>query len=391
VSIYLDHNATTPIDPEVVEEMLPYLGEAFGNPSSIHAFGQRARRALDLARERVARLIGAAPDEIVFTSGGTEADNLAIRGAHDAATRGARHVVTSAIEHQAVLEPCRGLEALGTRVTFVGVSGEGIVDVDELVGAFGADTVLVSLMAANNDVGVIQPVKEVANAARELGITVHSDAVQAVGKLPIDVAELGVDLLSLSAHKIYGPKGAGALYVKQGTDLRALLRGGHHEARRRAGTENVPAIVGFGKACELAADRLAVDAERVAGLRDRLEVGLLDRVPRTRVNGDRALRLPGTTNVGFAGIDGDELVMAIDLSGVAVSRGSACTENSREPSHVLAAMGCPPDIARGSIRFSLGRGNTEQEVVQALEVVCDVVGRLRAGDARSAGSSAGGP
>ena len=382
--IYLDHNATTPVAPPVLQAMLPFFSERFGNPSSIHSYGQQTRRAVDRAREQVADLIGADPGEVVFCGSGTEADNLAIRGPFDrrlaAGVRGG-HLVTSAVEHPAVLNPCAGLEErYGARVTRVGVDGAGRVDPDAVAAAIEDETVLVSVMLANNDVGTLQPVAEIAGAARARGVLVHSDAVQALGKVPVRVDELGVDLLSISAHKIHGPKGCGALYVRRGVAdrLAPLVLGGAHERGRRAGTENVAGLVGFGAACELAAAGLTRDPPRLAALRDRLERGLLARWPSARVNGHPVERLPNTSSVCLPGVDGEALLMSLDLSGVAVSTGSACSSGTLEPSHVLAAMGIDERLARGAVRFSLGRGNTEEEVDAALDALDRVLAQLTA-------------
>ena len=374
MEIYLDHNATTPIDPEVLEEMRPFLESCFGNPSSIHRFGQAAKRGLDTARERVAALIGAEPEEIVFTSGGTEANNQAIFGVAHQTNR--RRFVTSQVEHQAVLNPFEVLASQGKDAVQVPVDADGRVQQGALTDAVTDDCALVSIMTANNDVGTVQPISDIVEIVRQRGAVFHTDAVQAVGKLPIDVSKTAVDLLSFSSHKIYGPKGAGALYIRRGISLSPRLFGGHQESRRRAGTENVPATVGFGKACELAAGRLEADAARMAALRDKLQTALLDRIPRCRVFGENK-RLPGTLNMGFEGIEGDTAMMALDLQGIAISTGSACMTESRTLSHVLTAMGVGPLLAKGSIRFSLGRKNTEAEIDEVIEAVTAVVARLR--------------
>lgn len=376
--VYLDHHATTPLASEVLEAMRPYFLEEYGNASSVHAFGQRARAAVEEARAEVARLINADPAEIVFTSGGTEGDNTAVLGVVEAAEASKKHIVTTAIEHPAVLYAARSLEERGVRVTYLDVDSGGVVDPQEIAGAIQPDTVLVSVMHANNEVGTLQPIREIGRVARERGIAFHTDAVQAMGKVEIDVRELGVDLLTMSAHKICGPKGVGALYIRKGTRLRPLLHGGHHERDRRPGTENVPGIVGLGAAARLAQQHLAEDAARVGALRDRLESGLVKAVPLVHVNGDRAHRLPTTANLRFAHVDGEALVIALDLAGLACSTGAACSSGSLEPSHVLAAMGLPREQARSSVRFSLGRSTTDADIEFALEVIPRVIERLRA-------------
>ncbi|MBE0569496.1 MAG: cysteine desulfurase [Deltaproteobacteria bacterium] len=377
--IYLDHNATTPLDPEVMEEMAACLQGAPGNPSSIHSFGQDARRVIVKARLRVARLIGAQPEEIIFTSGGTEADNLAVLGTAAAAKRDRPHVVTTAIEHQAVLNPCRHIERSGGSVTFLGVDREGLVDPADAAAALRDDTVLASIMLANNDVGAIQPVAAISPAVRERSILFHTDAVQAVGKLPVDVRSLGVDLLSFSGHKLQGPQGAGALFVRNGVALSPRSFGGHQERGLRPGTENVAAIAGFGKACELAAKRLEEDAARLAALRSSFEKAILDRIPGTAINAGGAPRLPNTANIAFEGLEGEFLAFNLDLLGVAVSTAAACSSADREPSHVLIAMGRTPEQASSSIRVSFGRGNTYEDVSRAVDLVAQAVEGMRGG------------
>jgi len=378
--VYLDNNATTPLAPEVFEAMQPYWLEDYGNASSIHWYGQRAKAALEAAREQVARLINARPNEVAFTSGGTESDNAALVGIVESrpAAAESKHVITTAIEHHAVLHTAKAFEKRGVSVTFVRVGANGLVDPGDVERAIRPDTLLISVMHANNELGTIQPLEEIGRLAREHDIYLHTDAVQAVGKIPVDVEKLGVDLLSLSAHKLYGPKGVGALYTRKGTILRPLLYGGHHERDRRPGTENVPGIVGLGKAAELAREYLDKEAHRVAALRDRLEEGILRRVPLVTVNGDRAQRLPNTTNISFDYVEGEGFVIAMDLRGIACSTGAACSSGSLEPSHVLAALGKTPEQARSSIRFSLGRFNTSEEIDYTLEVLPDVAERLRA-------------
>ncbi|MDJ0764145.1 MAG: cysteine desulfurase family protein [Myxococcota bacterium] len=378
--IYLDHNATTPVDPEVLEEMLPYLRASFGNPSSIHAYGQEARRGLDLARERVADLIGADPEEIVFTSGGTESINHAIKGVFDAASRPGTQLVISEIEHPAVRTSCSDLKRKGARLTYLSVDKQGEISRAAARDTIGENTRLVSVMLANNEVGTVQPVAEIARIARERGAIVHSDAVQALGKVAFDVNGIQADLISLSSHKIYGPKGVGGLYVRRGTRLNPLLSGGAQESRRRGGTENLPAIVGFGKACALAKERLVADAERIASLREHLEQGLLSCIPDIVIHGRSVHRLPGTSCISFLGVEGETLMMALDIKGIAVSTGAACASVSHDPSHVLTAMGCSTAEGQSAIRFSIGRANTLEEVSQTIEIVADSVARLRGTD-----------
>ncbi len=375
--IYLDHNATTPLAPEVLQAMLPFLSDEFGNASSLHWFGQRARAATDDARAEVADLIGAEPSEVVFTGSGSESDNMALRGLAARARAPRRGIVTTAIEHHAVLNTATALRDAGLPLTLVGADGEGRVRLDEMQAAVDEGTALVSVMLANNETGVLQPVSEVAALAREQGALVHCDAVQAAGRVPIDVGALDVDLLTLSAHKIYGPKGVGCLYVRRGTTLAPLVTGGSQERNRRAGTVNVAGVIGFGAAAALARARLEADAARVATLRDRLEARLLS-IPGARRNG-AGPRLPNTTNVSFEGTDAEGLMMAADLAGLAVSTGAACAAGGTEPSHALKAMGLPPERVESSLRLSLGRSTTERQVDRAAEIVRDAVVRQRAG------------
>jgi cysteine desulfurase len=375
--IYFDHNATTPLHPAVWEAMRPFLTEAFGNPSSLHSDGLQARDAVEEAREQVARLLGASAEEIVFTSGGTEADNLAILGSVLARRPQGGHIVTSRIEHPAVLGSCHALETQGFRVTRLPVGSVGTVDPDDLATALSDDTLLVTLMHANNEVGTVQPVRACAALARAHGVLVHTDAVQSVGKIATLVDELGVDLLSLSGHKIHGPKGVGALYVRRGTVLDPIVTGGPQERGLRGGTEPVAAIVGLGVAAQLAAAHLSAEMARVAALRDHLEQGALASIPEVSVNGMSAPRLPTTTNLSFKGIDGQSLVVALDLRGVATSTGSACSSGSLEPSPVLVAMGLSAERVHGAVRFSLGAGNTLQEVEAVLQMLPPIVARLR--------------
>lgn len=381
--IYLDHAATTPLDPEVLEAMLPYLRDDFGNPSSVHRFGQRARGAIDEARARVAALIGARDAEIVFTGSGTEADNLAVVGAIQASAAEdsgtpRTDLVTSAIEHHAVLNSAKGLDRTKHKVKLARVFETGQIDLNDLVAATDDKTALVSIMFANNETGVIQPIPEVVRMARSKGALVHTDAVQGLGKIRIDVGGLDVDLLTASAHKIYGPKGVGALYVRSGTRMTALIRGGSQERNRRAGTENVAAIVGFGKAAELAHSRLGEDSKGIAELRNRLEAELIaeGRGGVTR-NGSDEPRIFSTTSLSFEAVSGEDLLIALDLAGIAVSTGAACAAGSPEPSHVLKAMGLSRERVNSSLRFSLGRGTTPEEIDRTVEAVTRAVERLR--------------
>ena len=378
--IYFDHNATTPLAPPVADAVLQAMRDDFGNPSSVHHFGQRAKRIVDDARSAVAALIGATPAEIVFTSGGTESDNFAIRGAADALTAsGRRHLIASAIEHEAVLNTLKALARRGWRTTLLPVDGSGIVSPGDLADAIDDDTALVSVMHANNEIGTIQPIAELAAIAHDRGAIVHTDAVQSVGKIPVDVGALDVDLLSLSAHKFNGPKGVGALWIRRGVRLSAVQTGGRHERNRRAGTENVAGLAGLGAAAALAGTKLTNDASArpLAALRDRLEEGILGGVPGTVANGTRDRRVPNTSNLSFEGIEAESLLIALDLGGIAVSTGSACSSGTLEPSHVLRAMGLPHQRAQSSIRFSLGEGNTVEQVDRTISALPAIVERLR--------------
>ncbi|MGH9698445.1 MAG: cysteine desulfurase family protein [Candidatus Acidiferrales bacterium] len=385
---YLDYNATTPVGKLVLEAMLPYFGEKFGNASSIHSPGQHARAAVDYARASVAALIGAKPAEIVFTSGGTEADNLAIFGVVAASQASRKHVITTAIEHHAVLHSCQALERQGVEVTYVPVGREGIVDPADIRRALRPETILISVMHTNNELGTVQPVEEIGRMAADADIYFHCDAVQAAGKLPVDVNRFGVDLLSLSAHKFYGPKGVGALYVRSGTPLAPQFHGGHHERDVRPGTENVTGIAGFGQAAQLARQNLAEESARIAALRDHLENTLIERIPSVAINGSAENRVPNTSNLAFPGAGGEALVIALDLMGVACSTGAACSSGAVEPSHVLLAIGLSPDDARSSLRFSLGRFTTPEEIEMAIEAIPAAVNRLRSFSPRHASVSA---
>jgi cysteine desulfurase len=372
--VYLDNNATTPVPTAVFKAMQPYFGEHFGNASSIHHHGQETRAAVERARESLAALLGCRASEIVFTSGGTEADNLAIFGLAEPG----QHVISSTIEHHAVLNSCKHLEASGCEVTYVPADGRGLVDPDDVRHALRPNTQLITIMMANNETGVLQPVEEIGKVAAEADVYFHSDAVQAAGKVAIDVKRIGCDLLSISGHKMNAPQGVGALYVRKGTTLRPMLHGGSHERSRRAGTENVPGIVALGKAAELAREALTRgDLQQMSRLRDRLEQRILNEVEACGVNGQGAPRVPNTSSIYFDCTEGEALVIALDLKGLAVSTGAACSSGAIEPSHVLTAMGMPPERARGSLRFSLGKQNTQEDVEFALSLIPHTVARLR--------------
>lgn len=381
--VYLDNSATTAMSPEVIEAMLPYFSDEMGNAQSVHSFGQRSKAALEKARRQVAELLNASPTEIVFLSGGTEADNFAIRGIAEAHRDHGNHIITTQIEHPAVLSTCEALEKTGFRVTYLPVSRDGLVNVSDMRDAISEDTTLISVMLANNETGTIQPIEEIAKIVAEARATglrhlyLHTDAVQAVGKIPVDVERSGADLLSLSAHKIHGPKGVGALFVRKGTRLSKLLHGGHHERDRRAGTENVPGIVGLGRAAETALVQLNERMTRMRELRDYLERRVMSLVSDVRVNGDRGRRVPNISNLSFEGVDGESLLIALDLKGIAVSTGSACASGSLEPSHVLQALGLSREEVRGSLRFSLSAYTTREEIDYAVSVLSETVARLR--------------
>ena len=378
--VYLDYNATTPVEPEVLDAMLPHFSGEFGNASSIHTFGQKARAAVETAREQVAALIGARAQEIFFTSGGTESDNHAIFGIAGSLANGPKsrpHVITSFVEHEAVLNACQALEKQGVDVTYLHVDQDGLIDLEDLRGAIRKETAIVTIMHANNELGTVQPLEEIGRIAKDADVYFHTDAVQSAGKIPIDVNQFQLDLLSLSGHKFYAPKGIGALYVRGGTRLKQLLYGGHHQRGMRPGTENVAGIVGLGKAAEIARESLANDAKRLSALRDQLEHGLLHRVPHSRINAARAPRTPNTANLVFPGVEGEALLIALDLKGLACSTGAACSSGAVEPSHVLTAIGLPAEEARASLRFSLGRHTTQADIDFALQVVPAAVAQLR--------------
>ncbi|MGB4267345.1 MAG: cysteine desulfurase NifS, partial [Limnochordia bacterium] len=373
---YLDHAATTPMRDEVIEAMMPYFKEKFGNASSVYSFGREARKALDEARQATAGIINADFNEIIFTGGGSEANNLAIKGAAWEYRHKGKHLITSSIEHHAVLHPMQQLEKEGFEVTYLPVDDQGLVSVEEFANALRGDTILVSIMHANNEIGVIQPIAQIGAICKERGILFHTDAVQTAGLLDIDVKKLNVDMLTMSAHKLYGPKGVGALYVRKGVRLVPLIQGGGHENRRRAGTENVPGIVGMAKALELAAAEREVVTPRIQKLRDRLLEGILN-IPHTRLNGSRTERLPNNINVSIEFIEGESLLLNLDLKGIAASSGSACTSGSLDPSHVLLAIGLSHEVAHGSLRLTLGRDNTDADVDYVLETLPPIVERLR--------------
>ena len=385
---YFDHNATTPVAPEVRDAILLCLEGSYGNASSIHGFGQDAKARVERARRQVAALLNCTAAEIVFTSGGTEADNLAILGTVRTSSRSRKHVITSSIEHPAVLNTCQELEKEGVEISYVRVGSEGVVFPDDVRVALKPHTELISIMHANNELGTVQPIAQISEIAREAGVVFHSDGVQSTGKVPTDVDALGVDLLSLSAHKFYGPKGAGALYVRKGTTLEQVQHGGRHERGYRAGTQNVPGIVGLGEAAALARKKVPAEAERLTDLRDRLEGSILERIESATVNGPGTARVPNTTNIRFEGLEGEALVIALDLKGMAVSSGAACSSGAVEPSHVLIAIGLSADQARSSIRFSLGQQNDAQQVDTLLDALPGVVQHLRHLSPVYAGSAA---
>ena len=376
--VYLDYAATTPTHPDVVKAMLPYLNDAFGNPSSMHSLGQEARRAVEEARETIAALIGAKNDEIVFTSGGTEADNFALKGVAYANEHRGNHIITSSIEHHAVIEPLKSLERQGFKVTYLPVDQYGMVDPQDVRKAVSEKTILISVMHANNEIGTIEPIAEMGRIAKERGVYLHTDAVQTVGHIPVDVNELGVDLLSMSAHKLSGPKGVGALYIRKGTKVAPFMHGGEQEQRRRASTENVPGIVGFGKAADIAQNEMRAEVERLALLRDQLIKGLLERIDNMQLNGHPSKRLPNNVNVSVQFVEGESMILSLDMEGIAASTGSACSSSTLTPSHVLLALGLQPEQAHGSLRFTLGRETTKEEIGRVLEALPPIVAKLRA-------------
>ena len=373
----MDHSATTPVAPEVLAAMLPYFGEKFGNASSLHRSGREAKEALEDSREKVAALLGARAEEIIFTSGGTESDNLALKGIARKNRKLGKHIITTQIEHPAILETCRALEKEGFEVTYLPVTGEGLVELSTLEASIRPDTILISVMHANNEVGTIQPLEEIGRLAAERDIYLHSDAVQSVGKIPVNVDDLGVDLLSLSAHKLYGPKGVGALYIRKGTKLESIIQGGGHERRLRSGTENISGIVGLARAAELAERDMPREAERLAGLRDRLAELVLGKVKDAWINGTMKKRLPGNLNFGFKYVEGESLLLFLDSKGICVSTGSACSSHKLEPSHVLMSLGLKAEECHGSLRITLGMSNTIDEVEYVAESIVEAVERFR--------------
>ena len=375
--IYLDHNATTPVHPEVLEAMLPYYKDKFGNASSIHQFGRDAKDALEQSRETVAKVINAAPSEVYFTSGGTESDNLALKGIALANKNKGKHIITSQIEHHAVLESCKSLKKEGYEITYLPVDKYGLVDPEALKENIRKDTILISIMYANNETGAIQPIGEFGKIAKENGVYFHSDTVQAFGKIPLDVQKVGIDMLAISAHKLYGPKGVGAIYIRKGTRISSLVHGGHHERSRRAGTENIAGIVGLAKAAEIASRDMETQHQHLKNLTESFFKKLSDRIPDVFLNGHPERKLTGTLNISFKGVEGESIILSLDMKGVAVASGSACTSGALEPSHVLSAMRIDPALAQSSIRFSFGRENTMEDVDYTVEVLPEIIQRLR--------------
>ncbi|RLF41410.1 MAG: cysteine desulfurase NifS [Thermoplasmata archaeon] len=379
--IYLDHAATTPVDKEVIEAMLPYFSEYYGNASSLHSFGKEAYEALEKSREQVARILNAENKEILFTSGGTESDNLALKGVayknRDKINTKGPHIITSSIEHPAVLETCKNLEKEGFKIKYLSVNKYGVVDLDELLESITKDTFLISIMFANNEIGTIQPIEEIGKIARENDIIFHTDAIQAIGKIPIDVKKLNIDMLSISSHKIYGPKGVGALFIRKNLNIKPIVNGGGHERGLRSGTENIPGIVGLGKACELSMERLDRDTRYIMGLRDKLIKGVLENIEESYLNGHPKDRLVNNAHFRFTAIEGESLLISLDEKGIAASTGSACSSKKLQPSHVLLAIGLTPVDAHGSLRLTLGRGNNKEEIDYVLQVLPEVVTKLR--------------
>lgn len=375
--IYLDHAATTPLDPEVLGAMIPYLTEKFGSASTLYSLGRETRDAVEVAREQVAGLVGAQPEEIYLTSGGTESDNWAVFGVTAAKASKGKHIITSKIEHHAILEPCHTLEKQGWAVTTLDVDPNGFVNVDELAGAITDQTVLITIMHANNEIGTIEPVEEIGRIARERKIHFHTDTVQTIGHIPVRVDDIGCDSLAMSAHKIYGPKGIGAMYIRKGARVERYMRGGGQESNKRAGTHNVAGIVGMGKAAELASARMAEEAERTTKLRDALVAGVETRIKDVKLNGDRVKRLPNNVNFSFAGVEGESMILLMDMNGICVSSGSACTSGSLDPSHVLMALGLKHEQAHGSLRMTLGRDNTPAQIDKVLDTLPGIIARLR--------------
>jgi len=375
--IDMDHSATTPLDPQVLQAMLPYFSDRFGNASSLHSFGLEAKEALEKAREKVADLLGAKSEEIVFTSGGTESDNLALKGIARKNRDKGKHIITSSVEHPAILETCRALTKEGFEITYLPITAEGLVDPAMLDAAIRPDTILISVMHANNEIGTIQPIEEIGRIAAERDVYFHTDAVQSAGKIPVDVNALGVDLLSLSSHKLYGPKGVGVLYVRKGSNISSIMQGGGHERGLRSGTENIPGIVGLGRAAELCQERMAEDGSRLSGLSERLAERVLKSIKESWVNGSMKRRLPGSLNFGFKYVEGESLLLFLDSKGIAVSTGSACSSHNLEPSHVLLSLGLLPEECHGSLRITMGRSNTENEVDYVAECIIEAVERFR--------------
>jgi cysteine desulfurase len=375
--IYLDHAATTPIKPEVLEAMLPYFTEKYGNPSSIYSIGRESKKVIENARETIAKILGGKPEEIYFTSGGSESDNWALRGIAYANKEKGKHIITSNIEHHAVLNTCKALEKEGFEVTYVPVDNRGIVHTEDIEKAVRPDTILISIMTANNEIGTIQPIKEIGTLARKKGIYFHTDAVQAVGNIPVNVKDMNIDMLSLSGHKFYGPKGVGVLYIKKGVKILPLINGGHQERGKRAGTENIAGIVGIAKALEIADRNFDKYSKKISKLRDRATEEILKTIPYSKLNGDKENRLPGNTNISFEFIEGESILLMLDMKGICASSGSACTSGSLDPSHVLLAIGLPHEIAHGSLRLTFGEDNTDEDVDYLLKELPPIVERLR--------------